>query len=154
MRDYLLTTGFRLAEDALRVGPAGSISGGHRFLAQALPDFDHLDAPVAVQYQGYTPLSIPGGMFSTADLLVEDQLVEAAGGPPGPTVNLNHAVWKVLVDQADPRRVVGVAAHDLLANEQRTFRARSVVLRPARSSRPSSRCSRASTTPTSASDAG
>jgi hypothetical protein len=131
VRDYLLTTGFRLAEDALnRVGPAGSTyqEDTKRFLAQALPDFDHLDAPVAVQYQGYTPLSIPGGMFSTADLLVEDQLVEAAGGPRRPTVNLNHAVWKVLVDQADPRRVVGVAAHDLLANEQRTFRARSVVL--------------------------
>ena len=80
MRDYLLTTGFRLAEDALnRVGPAGSTyqEDTKRFLAQALPDFDHLDAPVAVQYQGYTPLSIPGGMFSTADLLVEDQLVEA-----------------------------------------------------------------------------
>jgi hypothetical protein len=131
VRDYLLTTGFRLAEDALnRVGPAGSTyqEDTKRFLAQALPDFDHLDAPVAVQYQGYTPLSIPGGMFSTADLLVEDQLVEAAGGPRRPTVNLNHAVWKVLVDQADPQRVVGVAAHDLLANEQRTFRARSVVL--------------------------
>ena len=131
VRDYLLTTGFRLAEDALnRVGPAGSTyqEDTKRFLAQALPDFDHLDAPVAVQYQGYTPLSIPGGMFSTADLLVEDQLVEAPGGPRRPTVNLNHAVWKVLVDQADPQRVVGVAAHDLLANEQRTFRARSVVL--------------------------
>jgi choline dehydrogenase-like flavoprotein len=54
--------------------------------------------------------------------------VEAAGGPHRPAVNLYHAVWKVLVDQADPQRVVGVAAHDLLANEQRTFRARSVVL--------------------------
>jgi choline dehydrogenase-like flavoprotein len=131
VRDYLLTTGYRLAEDALnRVGPIGSTyqEDTKRFLTQTLPDFDHLDAPVAVQYQGYTPLSIPGGMFSTADLLLEDQLVEAPGGPRKPTVNLNHAVSKVLVDQGNPRRVAGVTAHDLLANEQRTFRARNVVL--------------------------
>lgn len=127
IRDYLLTTGYRLAEDAVnRNGPIGStfqqtIKGQ---LATLLPDFDHLDAPVAVQYEGYTPLAIPGGMFSTADLLGEDRLVVAPGRQI-PTVNLNHAVQQVLVDGA---RATGVRCFDLLSRQQRIYRARKIVL--------------------------
>ena len=127
VRDYLLTTGYRLAEDALnRNGPLGSTyqDDVKRRLTELLPDFDHLDAPVAVQYQGYTPLSIPGGMFSTADLLSEDRLV-VDPGTSRPTVNLNHAVQRVLLDGA---RATGVDCFDLLARRQRQYRANSVVL--------------------------
>lgn len=66
VREYLLTTGYRMAEDVLnRNGPLGSSyqERAKQRLRQLLPEFDHLEAPVAVQYQGYTPLSIPGGMF-------------------------------------------------------------------------------------------
>jgi choline dehydrogenase-like flavoprotein len=127
VRDYLLTTGYRLAEDALnRNGPLGSPfqESTKRKLAELLPDFDHLDAPVAVQYQGYTPLSIPGGMFSTADLLMEDRLV-VNPGTRIPTVNLNHAVQRVLVDGT---RATGVDCYDLLSRRQRQYRADAVVL--------------------------
>lgn len=127
VRDYLLTTGYRLAEDALnRNGPLGSAyqEAVKQFLGQALPDFDHLDAPVAVQYQGYTPNSVPGGMFSTADLLYEDRLVEDPGRPV-PTINLNHAVQQVLVEGD---RATGVSCYDLLGRQVRTYRARAVVL--------------------------
>ncbi len=127
VRDYLLTTGYRLAEDALnRNGPIGSAyqEGTRRRLAELLPDFDHLDAPVAVQYEGYTPLSIPDGMFSTADLLSEDRLVVDPGRRL-PTVNLNHAVQRVLVDGD---RVTGVACYDLLDRRPRQYRANAVVL--------------------------
>ncbi len=126
VRDYLLTTGYRLAEEALnRSGPVGSTFQDQTkaTLAALLPDFDHLDAPVAVQYRGYTPLSVPGGMFSTADLLSENQLV--VGGPKAPTVNLNHAVQQVLVEGG---RATGVVCWDLIAGRPRTYRARTVVL--------------------------
>lgn len=125
--EYLGTTGYRLAEDALnRNGPLGSPfqEQTKRRLAELLPDFDHLDAPVAVQYQGYTPLSVPGGMFSTADLLSEDRLAVDAGARR-PTVNLNHAVQRVLVDGA---RATGVVCYDLLGRRQRSYRADTVVL--------------------------
>ncbi|MDG6109922.1 GMC family oxidoreductase N-terminal domain-containing protein [Dactylosporangium aurantiacum] len=125
--EYLTTTGYRLAEDALnRNGPLGSPfqEQTKRRLGELLPDFDHLDAPVAVQYQGYTPLSVPGGMFSTADLLCEDRLAVDAGARR-PTVNLNHAVQRVLLDGA---RATGVVCWDLLGRRQRTYRADTVVL--------------------------
>ena len=127
VREYLTTTGYRLAEDNLnRNGPLGSAyqEDTKRILRQLLPDFDHLDAPVAAQYQGYTPLAIPGGMFSTADLLIEDRLVVDPGRPV-PTVNLNHAVQQVLTDGA---RAVGVRCYDLLNRHQRDYRANAVVL--------------------------
>lgn len=89
-----------------------------------LPGFEHFDAPVAVQYQGYTPLAIPGGMFSTTDLLTEDRLVDDPGRRKL-TVNLNHAVQNVVTEGT---RVVGVDVYDLLARQQRTYRANTVVL--------------------------
>ncbi|GIE76449.1 putative glucose-methanol-choline oxidoreductase [Actinoplanes philippinensis] len=127
VRDYLLTTGYRLAEDALnRNGPLGSAyqQDVKQHLGAVLPDFDHLDAPVAVQYEGYTPLSIPGGMFSTADLLTEDRLADDPGARL-PTINLNHAVQRVL--HADGR-AIGVECFDLLARRQRQYLAATVVL--------------------------
>lgn len=50
-----------------------------------------------MQYQRYTPLAIPGGLFSIADLLTEDRLVDDPGRQI-PTINLNHAVQRVLTD--------------------------------------------------------
>jgi choline dehydrogenase-like flavoprotein len=130
VRSYLSTTGYRLAEDALnRTGPIGSQyqEDVKRFLSGVLPDFDHLDAPVAVQYQGYTPTSIPGGMFSTADLLLQDRLASDPDRPTRLTINVNHAVWQVVVDGAGGR-VTGVRCDDLLAHRTREYRGRVVVL--------------------------
>lgn len=127
IRDYLLTTGYRMAEDTLnRNGPLGSTfqQSIKDHLSVLLPDFDHLDAPVAVQYEGYTPLSIPGGMFSTADLLGEDRLVEDPGHATV-TINLNHAVQEVLLDG---NRATGVRCYDLIGQQERTYRAQTVVL--------------------------
>ena len=127
VRDYLMSVGYRQAEDALnRSGPLGSPyqESAKRRLAELLPEFAHFDAPVAVQYQGYTPTSIPGGMFSTADLLAEDRLVVDPGRAK-PTINLNHAVQRLTV-QAD--RVTGVQCFDLLSRQQREYRAKIVVL--------------------------
>ena len=128
VRDYLLTTGYHLAEDAMnRNGPIGSAYQQQTkdFLKSILPEFDHLDAPVAVQYSGYTPLAIPGGMFSTADLLLEDRLVVANPPVPIPTINLNHAAQKILLDG---RRAVGVQCYDLLGQVERTYRGKAVVM--------------------------
>ena len=127
IRDDLLSTGYRLAEDAMnRVAPAqsGYQDRTKALLGQALPGFDHLDAPLAVQYQGATPSVIPAGLFSTADLLLEGQLTDRPTGVR-PTINLHHAVTEVL---HDGDRATGVRCTDLLNRQQRTYRARHVVL--------------------------
>jgi choline dehydrogenase-like flavoprotein len=131
VRDWLTSVGYTLAENTLhRAGPIGNPyqDAAKRFLAETLPDFAHFDAPVAVQYQGYTPLSIPGGMFSTADLLLEERLVadpavRAAGR--GLTINLNHAVRALTTDGAG---VTGVVCDDLLSGRRRTYHATTYVL--------------------------
>ncbi|KAH8761364.1 hypothetical protein BGZ57DRAFT_904650 [Hyaloscypha finlandica] len=96
-------------------------------------DWEVLPAPVAVEYTGATEWSVPAGIFSTADLLLEDALVEGAQGGREPlTVNLNHAVWDVTLDpNNDPnnnKRVTGVRCYDLLDKQPRTYKAKAVVL--------------------------
>lgn len=137
IRQYLLASGYDQAETALnKVAPVDSPyqDQSRQFLQQTLgADFIVSDAPVAVQYRGYTDLSLSGGMWSSADLLLEDRLVDASGAAPGwtrqrPTINLNHAVWNVIVDPTNARRVTGVRCRDLVASETRTYQARNVVL--------------------------
>lgn len=94
-------------------------------LTQALPEFVVLGAPMAVQHSNAQHNTIPAGIFSTADLLMESRLT---GGPRGNqhlTVNLNHAAVRVITEGG---RATGVVAHDLVADKPRTFRGRNVVL--------------------------
>ncbi|MFF9773905.1 GMC oxidoreductase [Streptomyces sp. NPDC013978] len=130
IRDHLLDTGYRRARDALsRTIPVASAyqEETKRLMTAALPDFEHLDAPVAVQYQGHTSASMPGGMFSTADLLLESLLVQDDTPPPGRiTVNLNHAVVEVLTD--GDRTATGVRCFDLLNWRERRYKGRNIVL--------------------------
>lgn len=128
VRNYLLGLGYRLAEDAMnRVAPSGSAyqEGIKRVLNAALPDFVHLDAPMAVAYSGATPWTIPTGMFSTADVLMEDRLLVDPGRAGRLTINLNHPAQLVVTEGG---RATGVVCTDLAGDQQRTFRGRSIVL--------------------------
>jgi choline dehydrogenase-like flavoprotein len=64
-------------------------------------------------------------MFSTADLLMESRLTAGPQGNQLLTINLNHAVTRLLTEN---NRVLGVAAYDLIANRERTYHAKVVVL--------------------------
>jgi len=132
VRDYLLDGGYAAAEQALnRVPPDPNPyqDSSRAALQGLLPGFTAQDAPVAVQYEGHREWSVPGGIFSTADLLLEDRLIDDPGpGRSRPQVNLNFAVWAVTVDPNRPGTATGVTGWDLLGQKQRTFRARTVVL--------------------------
>ena len=132
VRNYLLGPGYPAAEAAMNVVPpplSAYQASARGFLAAAMPGYVAEDAALAVQYAGATRWSVPAGFFSTADLLIEDRLVDDVDvARRKPTVNLNFAVWKVLADPANPRRVVGVQGWDLLGRTVRTFRAKKVVL--------------------------
>ena len=135
--DYLLNQGGYTAalstmnSDQLAASPFQSAS--RTYLETLMPGWNVLDGPVGVQYMGATNWSIPAGIFSTADLLLEDVL---AAEPPNLnptgrkplTINLNHAVWSVTTNPANQAQVTGVECFDLLAQKQRTYQAKTVVL--------------------------
>jgi choline dehydrogenase-like flavoprotein len=132
VRTYLLDDGFDAAEAALnRVDPPPSDyqEAVRTRLGAIFADHDCTHAEVAAQYSGPRRLSIGTGLFSTADLLMEDRLVDDPGpGRTRPLVNLNIAVHAVNINPNNPREVTGVQAHDLLGRQERTFSADRVVL--------------------------
>jgi hypothetical protein len=130
VRADLLGPGYPAAEAALnRVPPQPTAfqDASRQQIDNLFPGYDAEDAGVAVQYSGATKQSIPAGLFSTADLLMEDRLLAAPGYQPA-TVNLNFAVWSVTTDPNNPAKVTGVTGWDLLGNRQRTFVGDKVVI--------------------------
>jgi hypothetical protein len=130
IREYLLAGGYAAAEAALNCAPPPQSlyqAASRATLSGLLPGFQADDAPVAVQYRGATSLSLSAGLFSTADLLMQDRLLEDPGQAI-PTINLNVAVQRVEADPGNPARITGVVAYDLLAGRERVFRGRTVVL--------------------------
>jgi choline dehydrogenase-like flavoprotein len=130
VRTYLLNGGFTAAEAAVnRVAPAPSDyqTASRTALQDILAGYSAEDAAMAVQYRGFTNWSLPTGLFSTADLLMEDRLADDPSTPK-PTVNLDIAVWRVDFDPADPSKATGITGWDLIAQKQRSFSARTIVL--------------------------
>jgi choline dehydrogenase-like flavoprotein len=131
IRSYLLDGGgYDRAEAALNRTPPAPTDYQTRTresLEALLPGFEADDAPMAVQYRGANALALPTGMFSTADLLLQDRLLDHPGHPL-PTINHNIAAWRVDIDPGDPRRAAGVTGWDLLASRERSFRGKQVVV--------------------------
>ena len=125
---YLEDSGYQRAEDLMNRSPQAP-SPYHKLvkgeLRNFLPDYNHFDAPVAVQYSNGNLGTIPLGMFSTADLLMESRLTNSAKGNQKLTINLNHAVVNL---EKTEDRISGVTAYDLIANKHRTYRGKVVVL--------------------------
>ncbi len=125
---YLEDQGYQRAEDLMNRSPLPPSLYHDRIkqtLRTELPDYSHFDAPMAVQYSNNSLGTIPTGMFSTADLLMESRLTNAASGNQNLWVNLNHAVTNI---ETSGNEVTGVVAYDLIAQTYRTYRARTVVL--------------------------
>lgn len=130
VRDHLLTDGYPAAEammGAVPPDPDPYQVTSRTALEGLFPGLTATDARVALQYEGATELGLGAGLFSTADLLLQDRLLDDPGRAL-PTVNLNVAVQRVVIDPADPGRVTGVVAWDMLGRRVRTFSARTVVL--------------------------
>ena len=93
-----------------------------KFLRTALPELNHMDAPVSARQNAVDSNTVASGVFSTADLLMESSLT---GGRDGPLqVNLNYMVEGV----SETASGVAVQARDLKTDELRTYRAKFAVL--------------------------
>ncbi|WP_343897812.1 GMC oxidoreductase [Craurococcus roseus] len=127
VRWYLEGEGYALANDLLKFKDLDSDYQwqAKSWLTRELPGYTVLNAPMAIQDTDASRRTVAAGVFSTADLLMEARLTEGGLGKEHLTVNLNHAV--VRIDTAG-RRATGVVARDLVAGEERTFRAKAVVL--------------------------
>lgn len=125
---YLSGFGYRKAEETLNAReptPSKFQKDTKTRLKQILPEFDHIDASMAVQYAASTPALIATGLYSTADVLVESRLTQGAAGRDHLAVNLNHRVVGL---EADGPRITTVVVEDLIADVTRRYRARHVVL--------------------------
>ena len=130
IRADLKRGGYRAAEDLMHARPSPRSDLHLRVknrLRAALPELIFRDAPVAVQARPPSPSTIPAGMFSTADLLMEAILTESQGDEKDRHlfINLNHRVQRLELGDGDRPRVV---ARDLVADQERTFTAKTVVL--------------------------
>ena len=94
-------------------------------IAGAVPDYVVRTAPMAIQHTNPQLRSVPGGVFSTADLLMESRLTGGPAGADNLTVNLNHAAMQI---ETAGGAATSVVAYDLISDKARTFKGRFVVL--------------------------
>lgn len=133
VQQYLLKEGYSKAKETFNAD-VPELKAFHGVATEKIQkvlgdDWTVEPASVAVEYAGATEWAVPSGIFSTADLLIEDAMVEGAltnqGRREPITVNLHHKAWNFCMDGD---RVDGVNCFDLLAKKQRTYRAHTFVL--------------------------
>jgi choline dehydrogenase-like flavoprotein len=128
--DYLLTGGgYDAAEKRINVASPPTTKfqqDSTAFLDATISGFVAADAPMGIEYVAPAHWMLATGLFSTADLLLEDYL---RLGPPAPdrqlTVNLNTAAWRVATNGS---RATGVHCFDLLDRVERTYTGDAIVL--------------------------
>jgi hypothetical protein len=125
---YLEDGGYQRAEDVMNripLQPTPYHRNVKTFLRNLLPEFNPFDAPMAVQYSNNNLGTIPAGMFSTADLLMESRLTDGPTGNQNLSINLNHPVVQL---KTSGTSVTEVVAYDLIARKYRSYKAKRVVL--------------------------
>jgi hypothetical protein len=96
----------------------------YAMLADLLRDYSHKDAPMAVRIRPEGSNWMAGGLFSTADLLLESLLTPGAFGKDNLHVLLNHDVTKLGLGP----KTVTVHARDLLNGRDLVFDAPVAIL--------------------------
>ena len=127
IQQYLEMGGYEVAQRLLKKSTLISPyqDGIKLLLSGRFPEFQSSDEPMAIEHTSSDLRTIPAGVFSTADLLMESRLTYHDKGNRRLTINLNHLVTSV---ETTAGRVTAVTAHDLLEDKVRTFRGTAVVL--------------------------
>jgi choline dehydrogenase-like flavoprotein len=94
-------------------------------LAGVFPDYVVRTAPMAIRHTNAQLRTVPAGVFSTADLLMESRLTGGHAGADNLTVNLNHAVVEI---KTVGNQATEVTAYDLISDKARSYKGRYVVL--------------------------
>lgn len=127
VRWHLEDTGYKLANELLKQSrlETNYQDRVRTHLRNRLPDHVVQTAPMAIQHTQAEVMVVPGGVFSTADLLLESRLTDDVSGARNLKINLNHAVKRI---ETAGRLASAVIAHDLIADQERRFTAERVVL--------------------------
>ncbi len=127
IKQYLETRGYDLAERLVKksVFASGYEDRIKLLLSQKLQEFQPYGAPMAVEQTVPEFRTVPAGVFSTADLLMESRLTNHEKGNRRLTINLNHLATSI---ESLHGRATGVIAHDLVEDKVRTFRGKAIVL--------------------------
>lgn len=127
VRWYLEDTGYKLGNELLKQSRLETAYQDRvrTHLRNTLPDQVVQAAPMAIQNTQAEIMVVPGGVFSTADLLLESRLTEDVSGAWNLKINLNHAVQRI---ETAGRQATAVIAQDLIADKERRFTADRVVL--------------------------
>ncbi len=134
VRRHLSSTGYDAAEATLRkrrtLGPFQDETTAK--LRQRFVDHTVEDLPQSLHQPNLGPgqqlenvLEKSTGVFSTADLLLDSLAYTGLAGRDNLTINLNHYVVRVVTDHRKAKEVV---CWDLIANQERRYRGRVVVL--------------------------
>ncbi len=127
VRWYLEGPGLELANQLLKLSLLDSAFQRRvlTFLANRFPDFIAQTAPMAIAESQPEARTVPSGVFSTADLLMESRLTDDDTGARNLTINLNHAVKQI---ETAGGTATAVIAHDLISDQERRFTADRVIL--------------------------
>jgi choline dehydrogenase-like flavoprotein len=127
VRWHLEDSGYKLANELLKQSRLGTSFQDRvvTHLRNQLPDHMVQTAPMAIQHTQPEIMVVPGGVFSTADLLLESRLTDDVTGARNLKINLNHAVQRI---ETTGRLATAVIARDLIADRERRFTADRVVL--------------------------
>jgi choline dehydrogenase-like flavoprotein len=123
---YLEDAGYLLAEDFMGRSNAPRTLYNREVqlaLRRLFPDMHHADAPVAIRQRLEGSNAIPGGVFSTADVLTESLLTDTAAGNGKLQLLLNHQALEI-----HPGEPAEVVVRDLQHDRTATYRARRVVV--------------------------
>jgi choline dehydrogenase-like flavoprotein len=125
---YLLSSGYTRAERIMHAAPQtpSQLQANLKAkLAEVLPEYDHEDAQIAVEYRGLASSTLPAGLFSTADLLLESRLSAGPAVPANVDVRLNHLVLQA---EHHPGHASAVVARDLASGHESRFEGGVIVL--------------------------
>ena len=94
-------------------------------IRRPLPEYLVQTAPMATQHTSPNLRTIPGGVSSTVDLLMESRLTGGGFGVDSLSINLNHAAVEI---ETTGSQATGVVTDDLISDRLRTFKGRAVVI--------------------------
>ena len=129
IKDYMLTTGYNLANQLVKQSSFSNCEYqeiAKKFINQAIQNWNVIDAPLAIDYaKSGCQTTLPTGVFSTADLVMESILTGVESGINYPKVFQRHPATNV---NHKGGTVTGIEVIDLDNDQFKTVKGKAYVL--------------------------
>ncbi|MEM9720472.1 MAG: GMC oxidoreductase [Bacteroidota bacterium] len=127
IQQYMTSEGYVQGNDLMQKAQVASDYQDQMttFFQNQFPSYRAFTAPMAISHTDRSRRNIGGGVFSTADLLMESQMSQGESGNLNLTINLNHAAKFIETSEG---RATAVVAADLIGGVDRKYLGREIVL--------------------------